>query len=95
MNLTEFLEELSKTRNGWFEFSHIVRKRGRRGLEQCPITAVCLKVKRRSFDTGDFPEAAEKLGLGARLARRIADAADTHHMEPRLRARLLKAVGLK
>ncbi len=94
MNLTEFLHELGETRNGWTVIGSI-RKEKPRGDSYCPITAVCMKVKGMSYSMMMYPKAAEKLGLRTTTAHRIANAADYASYDPRLRARLLKAVGLK
>ncbi len=95
MNLTEFLEELSKTRNGWMAECSI-RKRARAGVH-CPITAVCVRLKKTRFTVSEVDLAGKRLGLSRHLTDRIIDAADllTDRAEPRLRSRLLKAVGLK
>lgn len=93
MNLTEFLEELSKTRNGWYMRGVDIRKPARQGRSPCPITAVCMRTKKAHFKSGDYPEAGERLGLSGNLADRIALASDG--TEGPLRSKLLKAVGLK
>ena len=93
MNLTEFLEKLSKTRNGWsVDEDAAIRKPARMG-EHCPITAVCVRVKKVRFSTGDYPAAAARLGLSSELSQRIASAADGE--KGCLHSRLLEAVGLK
>jgi len=93
MNLTEFLAELRKTRNGWSAGCSL-RKKARRG-EHCPVTAVCARVKKTRFSPAEFGEAGKRLGLSDGLVGRIIDASDvlSDGAEPRLRASLLRAVG--
>ena len=92
MNLNEFLEELSKTRNGWHMGIRRIRKVTRNN-RHCPITAVCVRVKKTRFAPSEVEKAGARLGLDGDLIEDIVAAADGN--EGRLRSRLLKAVGLK
>ncbi len=92
MNLTQFLEELSKTRDGWTLDVLNIRKSTRLN-EHCPITAVCMRIKKRRFEPGDAEAAGTALGLSLKATHNIIAAADGG--QTRLRSRLLKAVGLK
>ena len=95
MNLTEFLEELRQTRDGWTA-GGVIRKRARLDDEMCPITAVCVRVKKTRFVTSQFAAAGERLGLSSQLTQNIVNAADYDYLSYRwMRSRLLKAVGLK
>ena len=91
MNLTQFLEELRKTRDGW-SGPYIITKTSRQGKEYCPVTAVCMRVKKARFGLAEYEAAGIRLGLSPQLTRNIARAADGQ--KNRLRSRLLKAVGL-
>ncbi len=92
MNLTKFLEELRKTRNGWTG-DGCIRKRS--WGDVCPITAVCSRVKRVHFQVYNYSNAGQRLGLDPELVGRIVDAADYDtQTNGWLRSRLLKAVGL-
>ena len=94
MNQIEFLEELSKTRNGWtLSASYNIIRKSTRLHVHCPITAVCGRAKKVRFNLTEFEKAAARLGLPYGLALKITKAADGE--EGRLRSRLLKAVGLK
>jgi len=79
MNLTEFLEELKKTRNGWEHRPHcnkacdsyVLRKKTRQSNEYCPVTAVCVRARRVRFEPWEFEAAAKAMGMTSKLANRI------------------------
>lgn len=95
----EFFAALAKCRNGW----KIGRALGsiRHGLH-CPVTAVAESETGEEFEISQYQAAADTLGLPKGLADRIANAADCHgrhclgscSAEPRLRKRILAALGL-
>lgn len=89
MTLNQFLRRLStkttQTREKWRIYEGGWIRLGK----HCPL----------SFVAGTPPcsitKSAVALGLSLAMANRIADAADTISTNPRLRGRLLKAVGLE
>lgn len=96
MKLNEFLTELAKTRDGWYNRGGGLRKNLKLGGNHCPITAVCVRVKKIKFLTGDYALAGRRLGLSPDLVESIADGADSEKRQYSwMRSRLLKAVGLK
>jgi len=68
-------------------------RRGECGAIECPITAVA-NARGRAYCQAEWKRAAEQLGLDRKSARRIVRAADYHHYQPRLRAKMLAAFGL-
>ena len=86
----EFFAALAKCRNGWkIEGATWIRH-----ASHCPITAVVEAETGETFYAAEYPKAAVAIGLPAKLAARLAMAADTRVAEPRLRERILAALGL-
>ena len=90
----EFFAALEQERNGWEIRSAEIRRGYGWQVVCCPITAVAMKVTGNYYGTGDFPKAAEDIGLPAEFALDIANAADAQNFKPRLRKRILTALGL-
>jgi hypothetical protein len=93
MTYPEFLDALRKTPRDWklesdYEF---IRRKGHR-YWQCPISAL------RNKASGDYRDAAARMGLDIQLAREIAHAADRTGLENEkiaaIRRDLLEACGL-
>lgn len=62
----------------------------------CPLTAVCRELRWYNDDTDGLRQAARRLGLPLRAARRIMVASNNHAgLRPELRRRLLEACGLQ
>ncbi|KKK81106.1 hypothetical protein LCGC14_2816800 [marine sediment metagenome] len=93
----EFFAALAKERNGW-----VIRRRYSWGeLAEirdggyCPITAVAKAETGTIYGSMQYRAAANAIGLPIKLANRIARAADWIKIEPRLRKRILAALGLE
>ncbi len=94
----EFFAALAKCRNGWqLILGHAAPaiRRGPLYSSGCPITAVVYELTGADYRSTSYPMAAESIGLPLELAHRIADAADHIDKEPRLRKRILTALGLE
>lgn len=91
----EFFAALAKCRNGWRVNSDggIRRGDGRGGY--CPITAVARELTGEKWSISLPSAAANSIGLPSNLAGRIVGAADWRSGEPRLRKRILAALGLE
>ena len=63
----------------------------------CPLTYVYKKVNGRFISSYNWEKAAQELGIDSEYAKRIVDAADEDNgnPEPKLRRKLLNALGLK
>lgn len=90
----EFFAALAKCRNGWA----VVFAGGIRRIDEaCPITAVAEEATGCYYSVDSYQDAAAAIGLPAKLANRIMDAADAglDCVESRLRKRILAALGLE
>lgn len=93
----EFFAALAKCRNGWQMLNGVDIRRGNLHDYEpcCPITAVAQMITGTWHNMDDYRVAAEDIGLPALLAARIVRAADAKTIEPRLRKRILAALGLE
>ena len=91
----EFFAALAKCRNGWRVKSDGRIRRGSYRGGYCPITAVTRDLTGKRWTISMPSTAAESIGLPKSLARRIVSAADWTGAEPRLRKRILVALGLE
>ncbi len=93
----EFFAALAKCRNGWSIGLGGGIRRGPNWFEYCPITAVVEAMTATFYEVDVYLPAAAKIGLPKKLALRIVNAADGqgHCKEPRLRKRILAALGLE
>ena len=89
----EFFAALAKCRNGW-TIDRVSRYFVIRHGRHCPITAVVDAETGVEYASPDYDTAANAIGLPRALANRIAKAADSRDAEPRLRKRILAALGL-
>lgn len=99
MTLKEFIKELSVVPASWgFQGIYQNRLRTLDG-EQCPLTFLASKLKGREHESWNWGEAADDLGIDQKTALSIVKASDgSAHTTPtqlKLRARLLKALGLQ
>ena len=92
----EFFAALAKCRNGWELYEGDIRRGDMFSYEPCcPVTAVAQAIMGRWYGTDSVSEAAAAIALPDALAVRIVRAADTKELEPRLRKRILAALGLE
>jgi len=101
MTIDEFVEKLKETPYKWELLGNSIRTKGPlfklpgSPRCRCPITAVCENIKGRFRDSGYYIIAANAIGLSAKDANFIANAADCRNpSRPELRTQLLEAVGL-
>lgn len=89
----EFFTALAKCRNGWKIEDDMWIRRG----FYCPVTAVVEEETGETFGAAYYLTAAPTIGLPEELAERLAVAADfsRRDAEPRLRKRILAALGLE
>jgi hypothetical protein len=91
MTLEQFLAALEKTPRKWKQVGFMLRCVNKSHYQCCPIVSVA----GGDFVNSEYKKAANALGLGIRLANKIANAADAvGPYDPKLRKRLLKACGL-
>ena len=91
MTQKEFYEVLSTIR-GWTLHSGFIRRQTKK-FDQCPITAVCYKLKRKYPGCGDYENAARVLNLRLSTAKKIAHESDGD--SGKQRSRLLRACRLQ
>ena len=106
MTLKQFLRELKGLKAQGFRacllHDGIRLAKGRGGpFCFCPITAVCFAMTKECFAAVGYNRAIDLLGINTDSARKIAASADfysssCHHSHsPKLRAKMLKALGLE
>lgn len=97
MTYKQFLAELRQI-SGWCMWRNGAIRRNNHGgwrwRWECPITAVCRKVRGMKFESLWATAAADELGLAPTVASRIIGAADLVD-SPKTRRDLLKTCGLK
>jgi len=89
-----FLKHLRNLKNGWQVQANGHLRMTVKKYKYCPVTAVCKAKADSRWNTNQWENAADELGLEQDFALNVMLASDVAGW-PQLRNRLLKAVGLE